>query len=64
MSEQAKATAIIDAMIDGFTITDMQGRITDFNRAASEQLGYEKEEAIGKTPAELFIVGKRAPQIL
>ena len=39
MSEQVKAAAIIDAVIDGVTITDMQGRITDCNRAASDQLG-------------------------
>ena len=62
MSEQAKAAAVIDAMIDGVTITDMQGRIIDFNRAASEQMGYEKEEAIGRTPAELFIVEKERPR--
>lgn len=54
--------AIIDAMIDGVTIADMQGRITDFNRAAVEQLGYEKEEAIGKTPGELFIAEKELPR--
>ena len=62
MSEQAKAAAVIDAMIDGVTITDMQGRIIDFNRAESEQMGYEKEEAIGKTPAELFIAEKDHPR--
>jgi len=61
MSELAKA-AIIDIMIDGVTVTDMQGRITDFNRAASEQFGYEKEEAIGKTPGELFIAEKGHPR--
>jgi len=57
MSELAKATVVIDAMIDGVAITDMQGRMTDFNRAAVEQFGYEKEEAIGKNPAELFLMG-------
>ena len=60
--EQAKAAAVIDAMIDGVTITDMQGRISDFNRAATQQLGYEKEEAIGETPGELFIVEKEHPR--
>jgi len=54
--------AIIDAMIDGVTITDMQGRIAGFNRAAVEQFGYEKEEAIGKTPQELFMVEKDFPR--
>jgi len=53
-----ETATIIDAMIDGVTITDMQGRITDFNRAATKQLGYKKEEAIGKTPGELFIAEK------
>ena len=62
MSEQAKATAVIDAMIDGVTITDMQGAITDFNRAATEQFGYEKEAAIGKTPQELFMVEREFPR--
>ena len=52
----------IDAMIDGVTITDMRGRLTDFNRAAVEQFGYEKEEAVGKTPQELFIVEKEFPR--
>ncbi len=61
MSELEKS-AIIDVMIDGVTITDMQGRITDFNRAESEQLGYEKEEALGKTPGELFLKEKDLPR--
>ena len=62
MSEQVRAAAVIDAMIDGVTITDMQGRITDFNRAESEQLGYGKEEALGKTPGELFLKEKDLPR--
>jgi len=56
--EHARAAAIIDAMTDGITITDMQGRITDINRATTKQLGYAKEEVIGKTPAELFLAEK------
>ena len=59
---ELEAAAVIDAMIDGVTITNMQGRIIDFNRAASEQMGYEKEEAIGRTPAELFIAEKEHPR--
>ncbi len=62
MKEQAKAATVIDAMIDGVTITDMQGRITDFNRAAIEQFGYEKDEAIGEVPAGLFIMEKDRPR--
>ena len=59
---ELKEAAVIDAMIDGVTITDMQGGIIDFNRAASEQFGYKKEEAIGKTPQELFMVEKEFPR--
>ena len=58
LEEQAKTTAFIDAIVDGVTIADMQGKITNMNRAISRQLGYRKEEAIGKTPGELFITEK------
>ena len=64
MSEQVKATAIIDAMIDGVTITDMQGSVIDANSAVVEQMGYKKEEVIGKTPGELFIAEKDLPRFL
>jgi len=58
IEEQAKTTAIIDAMIDGVIIADMQGKITNINRAISRQLGYGKEETIGKTQGELFLAEK------
>jgi len=61
MSMLGTAT-IIDAMIDGVTITDMSGGIINFNRAASEMTGYEKSEAIGKTPAELFLSEEDIPK--
>ncbi len=61
MSELREAV-IIDAMIDGVTITDMQGKIVDFNRAATGQFGYEKGEAIGKTPAEVFMAEEAFPR--
>ena len=62
MSEQVKTAAVIDVMIDGVTITDMQGRVIDANRAVVEQFGYEREEIIGETPGELFIVEKESPR--
>ena len=58
LEEQAKTIAIIDAMIDGVIIADMQGKITNINRAISRQLGNEKKETIGRTPGELFLTGK------
>ena len=63
-SELRKVKAVFDTMIDGVTITDMEGRITDINRATTEQLGYTYEEAIGKTPDELFIVERDRAKFL
>ena len=45
-------------MIDGVIIADMQGKITNINRAISRRLDYTKEETIGKTQEELFITRK------
>ena len=58
LEEQTKTTAIIDTMIDGVIIADMQGKITNINQAVSRRLGYGKEAAIGRTPGELFLTGK------
>ncbi|MDY6935200.1 MAG: PAS domain S-box protein [Spirochaetota bacterium] len=46
---------VLETMIDGITITDMQGKIIYINSAAAEQTGYSREEVIGKTPADIFI---------
>ena len=49
------ATTILDTMIDGVTVTDMQGRIIDINDATTRQIGYTRKEALGQTPADLFV---------
>jgi diguanylate cyclase (GGDEF)-like protein/PAS domain S-box-containing protein len=59
-----KAAMIIDAMADGVTVYDMQGRITRVNKAATIQHGYNEEEVIGKTPADVFISEKDIPYFL
>lgn len=41
---------IFETMYDGAIVTDLQGRIVDWNRAASRMFGYEKSEVLGKTP--------------
>ncbi len=46
---------ILDSMIDGITITNMEGKIIDINKATTQQFGYTKEEVLGKTPAEVFL---------
>jgi diguanylate cyclase (GGDEF)-like protein/PAS domain S-box-containing protein len=49
-------------MLDGITIINMQGEILHINAATTRQLGYSREEAIGKMPAEIFIAEKDKPK--
>lgn len=56
--------AILDNMIDGVTIIDLQGRITYINRATTLQHGYSMDEALGRTPAELFLDEREIPKFL
>ena len=53
--ELRKAAVILDTMIDGVTVSDMQGVITDINSATSKTYGYRKDEVIGKTPGEVLL---------
>ena len=62
--ELQKIKTVFDTMIDGVTITDMEGSITDINKATTAQLGYTYEEAIGKTPGELFIAERDRAKFL
>ena len=59
-----ETTKVMESMIDGVTITDLQGRITYVNKAATLQLGYTKKETIGKTLRELFIAEQDLPKFL
>ncbi len=56
--------AILDNMIDGITVIDLQGRITYINRATILQHGYTMDEALGRTPAELFLDEREIPKFL
>jgi PAS domain S-box-containing protein len=42
-----------DHIFDGVIVTDLDGRIVDWNPGAARMFGYTKEEAVGKTPALL-----------
>jgi len=53
---------IMESMIDGVTIVDMEGKIVSINEATIKQHGYTREEAIGHTPAELFIMKEEIPK--
>jgi PAS domain-containing protein len=52
---------------DGIIITDLDGRIIDWNPAAERMFGYSKSEVLGKTPGILhrpFEVATLTPKIL
>lgn len=51
---------ILGSLSSGVLAIDLDGRITLFNRAAEEMLGYKSEEALGK--AYMDILGKGAKQ--
>jgi PAS domain S-box-containing protein len=47
MKRQAQT---FDHIFDGVIVTDLDGRIVDWNPGAARMFGYSKEEAVGKTP--------------
>ena len=50
---EATASALLENAADAVEILDADGRFLEVNRAACEQLGYRREELIGRTPAVL-----------
>ncbi|HEY3171886.1 MAG TPA: PAS domain S-box protein [Thermoanaerobaculia bacterium] len=46
-----------DHIFDGVVVTDLDGKIVDWNPGAARMFGYSKEEAVGKTPALLHAPG-------
>ncbi|MFC1480221.1 PAS domain S-box protein [Candidatus Omnitrophota bacterium] len=62
VGEQKKWRDIIDSMEDGVTITSVDGKITDINKAALEKHGYTWEEVKGKTPGEIFMPKEEEPK--
>jgi PAS domain S-box-containing protein len=43
----------LEHIFDGVIVTDLDGRIVDWNPAATRMFGYSKEEMVGKTPSIL-----------
>jgi PAS domain S-box-containing protein len=43
----------LEHIFDGVIVTDLDGRIVDWNPAATRMFGYSKEEMVGKTPSVL-----------
>ena len=63
--ERKKLQNIMDSMIEGITITDMEGKIVSVNNVALAELGYEEDEedqVIGKNIHEVFLEEKDAPR--
>jgi PAS domain S-box-containing protein len=50
MKRQART---FDHIFDGVIVTDLEGKIVDWNPGAARMFGYSKEEAVGKTPEML-----------
>src|SRR3954468_7889686 len=48
-------SAYLDAAIDCVIVADASGRIVEFNPAAERTFGYSREEALGRTMAELIV---------
>ena len=55
VSEVSLYASIVDSMICGVMLIDSQGRITAFNRAASQVLGLRRDDVLGATFAERFL---------
>jgi PAS domain S-box-containing protein len=54
MKRQART---FEHIFDGVIVTDLDGRIVDWNPGAARMFGYSKEEALGMTPALLHRAG-------
>jgi len=51
----SRKSSILDAALDAIITIDAAGRITEFNPAAEQMLGYGRTEALGRELAELII---------
>ncbi|NQT32057.1 MAG: PAS domain S-box protein, partial [Candidatus Omnitrophica bacterium] len=52
--KELAAAAVIETMLDGLWIVDIDGRTIDVNPQMGKMLGYKKEELLGKSPVEFF----------
>ena len=62
--ELLKSTIVLETMVEGVTITDMQGRVIDVNKAAVMQMGYSKEELIGNNIMEAVVIERDRPKFI
>jgi PAS domain S-box-containing protein len=52
---RADLSAYLEAAIDCVIVADASGRIVEFNPAAERTFGYSRQEALGRTMAELIV---------
>jgi diguanylate cyclase (GGDEF)-like protein/PAS domain S-box-containing protein len=55
LDSEALKTAMFESALDSVITIDHQGRILEFNTAAEQMFGYERNDVIGKELAELII---------
>ncbi|HYE03350.1 MAG TPA: PAS domain S-box protein [Phycisphaerales bacterium] len=60
-SSERRKRAILDSALDCVITMDQQGRVVEFNPAAERTFGYRREEAVGRTVAELVIPPELRP---
>jgi PAS domain S-box-containing protein len=51
----ARFGAYLQAALDAVVVADASGRVVEFNPAAERTFGYTREEAVGRTLAELIV---------
>jgi PAS domain S-box-containing protein len=54
-TREAIHAAVVDSALDCIIVIDADGRVVEFNPAAAATFGYGREQAIGKTVAELIV---------
>jgi PAS domain S-box-containing protein len=54
LQDHQSATNFLEVAFDAVVTFDIQEQITSWNPAAEKMFGWTKQEALGKTPAELF----------
>ena len=53
MASEAKYHRLFDTMMDAFELTDMTGRLLEWNRSYQAMLGYSEQELASKTRSDL-----------
>lgn len=55
---------VLDSMVDAYVGLDADGRVLEWNRAATEMLGWTRDEAVGRLLTELFVTVDRREWVL